>query len=249
MLKKIVACLVLVALALFVADGILTAADAAPAAGAADPAAATGTAHSGGKTMLELFKATGWVGVLLLLLSITGFALVIEHIVNIKEEKVAPQELIQQLDEALEQGNTEQAYEICQSRDLYFSRIVKAGLEAGGVGEKAIDACHEVAQVEAFNLNTKISYLSLVGNVAPLVGLLGTVTGMISSFQEIEKKKAPTPADLATGVYESLVNTTMGLFAAVVFLTAYFLFKNKVAKMVFSANTSAALLLRDRTAA
>jgi len=101
---------------------------------------------------------------------------------------------------------------------------------------------------ESFGLNTKISYLSLVGNIAPLLGLLGTVTGMITSFQEIENKKAPTPADLAHGVYESLVNTTMGLFAAIIFLTAYFLFKNKVLKMTLSANNTAVFLLRDRAA-
>ena len=67
---------------------------------------------------------------------------------------------------------------------------------------------------------------------------------MITSFQEIEKLKAPTPGDLAVGVYESLVNTTMGLFVAIIFLTAYFLFKNKVAKMTLSMNLQAVGMLR-----
>jgi biopolymer transport protein ExbB len=80
----------------------------------------------------------------------------------------------------------------------------------------------QVAAEETFKLNAKISNLSLIGNVAPLLGLLGTVTGMISSFQVIETKASPTPADLAVGVYESLVNTTMGLFLAIVFLTVFF---------------------------
>ena len=90
---------------------------------------------------------------------------------------------------------------------------------------------------EVFKLNIKLSYLSLVGNVAPLIGLLGTVTGMISSFQVIETKKAPTPADLAVGVYESLVNTTMGLAIAIVFLILFFLFKNKVTLLTLGVNT------------
>ncbi len=209
----------------------------------------TGGIPHKGKSVFELFKATGFVGILLLLLSIAGFSLVIEHVVNLRQDKVIPPDVIGQLDEALDQGDTEKAYEICQARDCYLTRVVKSGLEAGGTGELAIEASREAASEETFGLNTKISYLSLVGNVAPLVGLLGTVTGMISSFQEIETKKAPTPADLAKGVYESLVNTTMGLFAAIVFLTAYFIFKNKVSKMTLSGTNTAVLLLRDRSAA
>jgi len=127
--------------------------------------------------------------------------------------------------------------------------VVKAGLEAGGSGEVAQEASREAASEESFGLNTKISYLSLVGNVAPLLGLLGTVTGMITSFQKIESLKAPTPGDLAAGVYESLVNTTMGLFAAIIFLTAFFVFKNKVSKISLQGINTAILLLRDRTAA
>jgi biopolymer transport protein ExbB len=110
--------------------------------------------------------------------------------------------------------------------------------------QEMIVGLEAAATEETFKLNTKISYLSLIGNVAPLLGLLGTVTGMISSFQVIETLKAPTPGDLAKGVYESLVNTTMGLFLAIVFLTAYFLFKNKVSRMCLSINLQAVDLLR-----
>jgi biopolymer transport protein ExbB len=234
MTKKIVLMLCMVAVAFLVANTLC-----------AEEAA--GVLHAK-KTWFELFKQTGLVGILLLLLSIGGFALVIEHVVNLRVEKVAPPDLVGQLEEAFESGDTEKAYEVCQARDSYLSRVVKAGLEAGGTGEVAMDAAREAAGEETFGLNTKISYLSLVGNIAPLLGLLGTVTGMITSFQKIENTKAPTPADLAAGVYESLVNTTMGLFAAIIFLTAYFIFKNKVTKMTISANNTALVLLRDRSA-
>src|SRR5262245_64444094 len=114
--------------------------------------------------------------------------------------------------------------------------------------EEMITGLEAAAGEQAFKLNTKISYLSLIGNVAPLLGLLGTVTGMISSFQVIETLKAPTPGDLARGVYESLVNTTMGLFIAIVFLTLYFIFKNKVSQMTLSINLQAVHLLRHLAA-
>ena len=109
--------------------------------------------------------------------------------------------------------------------------------------QEMISGLEAAAGEEAFKLNTKISYLSLIGNVA-LLGLLRTVTGMISSFQVIETLKAPTPGDLAKGVYESLVNTTLGLFIAILFLTIYFVFKNKVSKMSLSINLQAVDMMR-----
>ena len=66
-----------------------------------------------------------------------------------------------------------------------------------------------------------------------------------TSFQKIEKMKAPTPADLAVGVYESLVNTTCGLFLAIVFLTAYFFMKNRVTKLSLNANLMAVEMLKN----
>jgi biopolymer transport protein ExbB/TolQ len=79
--------------------------------------------------------------------------------------------------------------------------------------------------------------------VGPLLGLLGTVTGMIASFQTIETLKSPTPGDMAHGVYESLVNTTIGLFIAVVFLTAYFFMKNKISDLTLRINNAVGEML------
>jgi len=107
-----------------------------------------------------------------------------------------------------------------------------------------IGALEQAAAEEGFKVNAKISYLSLIGNIGPLLGLMGTVTGMISSFQTIESMKAPTPGDLAKGVYESLVNTTMGLFIGIAFLTCFFFFKNKVTKLTLSINLQAVDLLK-----
>jgi biopolymer transport protein ExbB/TolQ len=139
----------------------------------------------------------------------------------------------------------EEAIEICNESPGYLTNVAGAALRMREAGyQEMISGLEAAANEETFKLNTKISYLSLLGNVAPLLGLLGTVTGMISSFQTIETLKAPTPGDLAKGVYESLVNTTMGLFIAIVFLTVYFLFKNKVSKLCLSINLQAVDMLR-----
>jgi biopolymer transport protein ExbB len=202
------------------------------------------------KSWLELFKTTGFVGYLMVACSVAGTTLVIEHLVTLRREKLAPEVLSQDLEALINEEEYDEAIELCDQEGGYLANLVGSALRMRHAGyEEMIVGLEAAANEEAFNLNTKISYLSLIGNVAPLLGLLGTVTGMISSFQVIETLKAPTPGDLAKGVYESLVNTTLGLFIAIVFLTIYFLFKNKVSKLNLSINLQAVDLLKHLAAA
>ena len=201
--------------------------------------------HGKKKSWLQLFKTTGFVGYLMLGCSIVGTTLVIEHLVSLRREKLAPADLAGELEALVNEEQYDQAVEICDESPCYLTNVVGSALRMRHAGyQEMIAGLEAAAGEETFKLNTKISYLSLIGNVAPLLGLLGTVTGMISSFQVIETLKAPTPGDLAKGVYESLVNTTMGLFIAILFLTVYFFFKNKVSSMCLSINLQSVDLLR-----
>ena len=201
------------------------------------------------KSWLELFATTGPVGYLMLGCSVAGTTLVIEHSVSLRREKIAPAVLAGDLEALINEEQYDQAVELCDENPCYLGNVVGSALRMRDAGyQEMIAGLEAAANEETFKLNTKISYLSLIGNVAPLLGLLGTVTGMISSFQTIETLKAPTPGDLAKGVYESLVNTTMGLFIAILFLTVYFLFKNKVSKMCLSINLQAVDMLRHMAA-
>ena len=197
------------------------------------------------KSALELFASTGWVGWLMVFCSVVGTTLVIEHMVSLRREKLAPSQLAEDLEAFINEEQYDDAIEMCDQEGGYLSNLIGSALRMRHAGyQEMITGLDAAANEEAFKLNTKISYLSLIGNIAPLLGLLGTVTGMIKSFQTIENLKAPTPGDLAHGVYESLVNTTMGLFLAIVFLAIYFIFKNKVSKMTLSINLQAVDMLR-----
>jgi biopolymer transport protein ExbB len=197
------------------------------------------------KTALELFASTGWVGWLMVFSSVVGTTLVIEHMVSLRREKLAPSQLAEDLEAFINEEQYDDAIEMCDQEGGYLSNLISSALRMRHAGyNEMITGLDAAANEEAFKLNTKISYLSLIGNIAPLLGLLGTVTGMIKSFQTIETLKAPTPGDLAHGVYESLVNTTMGLFLAIVFLAIYFVFKNRVSKMTLSINLQAVDMLR-----
>jgi len=198
------------------------------------------------KSWLELFQTTGPVGYMMVITSMTGTALLIEHVVNVRKDKphMAPPELENDLRAYIDEGDYENAERMCVDNPGYLANLVGAALrmQKAGYGEMA-SAMEQAATQEQFKLQTKVSYLSLIGNIGPLLGLLGTVTGMIASFQVIEGLKAPTPKDLASGVYESLVNTTMGLFIGIVWLTAFFFYKNLVTKLSLEINNQAALLI------
>ena len=197
------------------------------------------------KSMLQLFETTGFVGYLMVAASMIGTALVIEHGVNLRREKLAPTPLVQDLQALIDEEQYDEAIELCDQEGGYISNLIGSALRMRHAGyEEMIQGLEAAANEETFKLQAKISYLSLIGNIGPLLGLLGTVTGMISSFQVIEHLTAPTPGDLAKGVYESLVNTTMGLFIGIIFLSAYFFYKNMVTKMTLSMNLLALDLLK-----
>ncbi len=211
---------------------------------AQDHGSATVAGHKE-KTLWDLFKTTGPVGILMVLTFTVGLGLLIENLVTLRKERLGPPPLIDELETLVEENNLEEALALCQSDGSYLANVTAGGLVMKEAGyEEMIRGLEQVSVQEQFKLNQKISYLSLIGNIGPLLGLLGTVTGMISAFQEIEKIAAPTPAQLSKGVYESLVNTTMGLFIGIVFLTGYFLLKNKVTNMSLTLNLMSVEILK-----
>lgn len=200
----------------------------------------------GTKSILDLFKATGWVGVLMVITSIIGTVLAIQYTVEVRMDKLAPPDVTRDIEDAINEGDLDKALDVAMASRSYFGQIMGGGLMLKDAGyTEMVNGMEQVAAEEMFKLNAKISNLSLIGNIAPLLGLLGTVTGMIASFQIIETKAAPTPADLAVGVYESLVNTTMGLFLSIVFLTTYFFMKNRVMRLSLNANLMAVEMLKN----
>lgn len=189
------------------------------------------------KSLLDLFQSTGIVGILMVILSVIGTALLLQYLVNYTEPKLNNPALLSEVEQMLGEGDINSALEVAQSDRTYVGLVLTGALSRSFGGyEEVKEGFGESAAVEAYRLQANLSYLSLVGNIGPLLGLLGTVTGMISSFQVIETMKAPTPGDLAVGVYESLVNTTMGLFVAIIFLTAYFFLKNRVSDVLLRIN-------------
>ncbi len=172
----------------------------------------------------------GWV---IMLLSVATLALIIEFGVNVRADKLCPPELIDEVEALLEEDEYQEALELCESEPNFVTRSLAAGLPRLGEGyAKVKEAMEGAAGVEAVKLQQKVSWMLFLSNVAPMLGLFGTVSGMITAFQKIVELGAKvTPSDLAGGISAALVTTFLGLLVAIPAVTAYQYFRNKATRI------------------
>lgn len=184
-------------------------------------------------TLGKFVEYGGWVGNVIILCSVVLVALMIEHSVNVRRDKLVPPEMIDELEALLEEEEYQEALELCESEPNYLTNIIGAALPKMNAGfvemkEAALDA----GAAEAAKLHQKIAYISLLANIAPMLGLFGTVYGMVSAFTEIVNLGASvTPRDLAAGVQQALVTTVLGLLVAIPAIIFGFWIKNRVIKI------------------
>jgi biopolymer transport protein ExbB len=187
-------------------------------------------------------SAIGFIIVsVLLLLSIAMGALAIEHFVTIQRDKMVPPEVVVELETLLDEEQYEEAINLCEASKNYITNIVGSAIARVGEGyESMSDAAENATEEENLKLLQKISWLGLIGNVAPMIGLLGTVLGMVVAFKDIAQSATqPTPAELAGGIYVALVTTIWGLVAAIPALSLFFTFKMKVQRLSFELSAVA----------
>jgi len=225
-------------------------APAAPAAPAATaPAAPADTAAPVAATRMSLWDLlvkSGYVGCIIILLSFIGLALVIEDFITLQRTKLLPPHFIAELEDMFEQEQYEEALQLCESDDNLLSRIVGAGLSRVDKGFEAIEeAMGDAAETSALAMHQKLSYLTLIYTIAPMLGLLGTVVGMVISFAVLaEKGVAANPSDLAGGISMALITTVEGLVVAIPLMACYHYFRNRVMRFDLETMAIATDLMR-----
>lgn len=180
-----------------------------------------------------LLKAGGAIGYVVIALSVAMVALIMEHLLSIRKGSLMPRSLAEQLHQMISGGQFQQADQLCRERPTFLSYVVMSGLKEANFGYNAVEKAMEDASVEqAARLSRKIEYLSVIGALAPMLGLMGTVWGMIQAFAEFTEKANPMPADFAPAISEALVTTLFGLLVAVPALAAYAWFRNRIDEYV-----------------
>ena len=166
--------------------------------------------------------------IIFLLLSFGLVALLVMCFMQFRKSVLMPEALAQQFEQHLENKEFQQAYELARNDDSYLGKVLAAGMSKLQSGyPAAVEAMQAAESEQAMNLEHKISYVSLVGALAPMFGLLGTVDGMVAAFMLIaQRDTAPKPSELAVGISQALVTTLIGLWLAIPAIACYGLFKN-----------------------
>lgn len=183
---------------------------------------------------LDVFTKSGAIGILIIVLSVVALAVIIENMVTLKRDKLAPPDLIDEVQALFDEGQYQEAMELCENEPCFFTRIAGAGITKVGHQFEVIEqSISEMGDEESIRLHQKIGWLALISNVAPMMGLLGTVGGMIKSFNVIASSGGQAnPAELAGGISEALLTTMLGLIVAIPTSAAFAFLRNRLVKTV-----------------
>lgn len=187
-----------------------------------------------GVALMDLFRQGGWAMYPLLLLSIAGFCLILYNFLALREKPFLTPEIQEQLKPLLETLDIEAAKEICAQNDSVVVNIVEAGLERVDevIDLPAVEKAMEESSLEELTGPfTFVGYLSIVATVSPMVGMLGTVSGMVQAFRTIAVQGMGRPELLADNISEALITTATGLSIGIPAMIAYFYFKGRYTKL------------------
>ncbi len=196
----------------------------------------------------KFFIAGGWlVWFVLLPMSLLTVSLIIQYFLEIRRSKLLPPAVEKESQQLLEESQFQKAMDFLRNEGSMLSRALFVGLAESKNGWAAMEnGMAEIMEQETTHLLRKIEWLNILGNVAPMVGLFGTVWGMIDAFNQIVVKGGqPEPADLAGGISVALVTTWWGLIIAIPALAAYGSLRNRIDSLVAEIAVSVENLLRN----
>jgi biopolymer transport protein ExbB len=221
-------------------------APAAPAAAKSAGAPAADATPPPARSMLRwTIDASGPIGGLLLLLSIYFTALVIRLFMEYRISEAVPTTLVERLEAAIRDKKFQDAYDACKDNDSFLARLVRTGIANLPNGrQEAKESMQGTAEEIVTTYEMKISYLAIIGTLGPMIGLVGTIWGMIMSFSEIANAvdAQPRPAKVAEGISTALFITLEGVSLSVPAIFFFAFFRNRIAQMTMEATRVA-----DRT--
>ncbi|MEC7109658.1 MAG: MotA/TolQ/ExbB proton channel family protein [Planctomycetota bacterium] len=217
-----------------------------PVTSAATEVAENSGAQGSQNRVLELLFTGDPLGIaiiaLIILLSFVSVYFIIEHMLSISKRKLMPEDVLAELEQRIARGEINQAIEFCYQPENYslISDVILAGLERYQSSEFGFaeykSAVEEAGEDFTGRLYRKTEVLNVIGQISPMLGLTGTVLGMISAFMTIaEKEGMAKPEELAGGIGEALITTLLGLLVAIPTLVALSYFRNKIDSLVAEA--------------
>lgn len=190
-----------------------------------------------GMTLWELIVSGGAVMVILAILSVATVAIIIYCFISLREDRLVPEKFSQELIGKLRRGDFIQAREFCRDKDNLIAQVAFAGFEKSKQDPYLVTEAMEHRSKELSMGHWKVlSYLSDIATIAPLLGLLGTILGMIQAFNVIALQTAIVkPILLAGGVSKAMITTAGGLIVGIPGLAFYSFFRMKLQSILHVA--------------
>lgn len=207
----------------------------APAATDVNPPPGEPAKEKEGEMLLVwLVKALGWEYVIVFLaLSFVFVALCIMNMLSARRDQVCPQHLVDGFESLLDEKKYQEAYELSKADGSFLGNVLSSGLARLANGyDHALEAMQEVGQDESMKLQHRLSHIGLIGTISPMVGLFGTVDGMIRAFFAIATGGgSPDPQKLADGISKALLTTLVGLAIAIPAIAVYNILRNRLERL------------------
>ena len=167
--------------------------------------------------------------IVFLAISFTLVALVVMNLLAARRDNIVPVELVEGFESYLNEKRYQEAYELAKADESFLGQVLSAGLAKLSSGyAQAIEAMQEVGEEETMKMDHKLSYTALIGTVSPMIGLFGTVHGMINAFQTIAfSETTPKANELAKGISTALFTTLIGLAIAIPAIAAFNILRNR----------------------
>ncbi|HDI45925.1 MAG TPA: MotA/TolQ/ExbB proton channel family protein [Candidatus Omnitrophica bacterium] len=199
--------------------------------------------------MWVMIQKGGPLMYIILLCSIAVFTVIIERIIALNRYKLDVASFMSKVLEAVRRNRIMEAIELCERTSTPVAEVIKAGLLKHSATRQEIkEAMEEAALTEVPKLEKNLNLLATLAHVSPLIGLLGTVTGMVQAFQVIQEKATAlnpvSPGDLAGGIWEALLTTVGGLSVAIPAIIAYNFLVTRVDNMVINMERAATELVQ-----
>lgn len=182
---------------------------------------------------LKVCKESWYVMVPLAVCSVLALAIIIEKLVNLRKRKIIDEDEIRTVGDLMERGLFDKVYDLCLTRPGVFNNLLKAALESRELSREDIkEAILDAGRQEVPKLERYLGILGTIASISPLLGLLGTVTGMIKVFRAISIYGVGSGANLSMGISEALITTVIGLSIAIPALFMYNYFTERAELIV-----------------
>jgi biopolymer transport protein ExbB len=185
-------------------------------------------------TLISLIQAGGWVMIPIFLCSFFAVYVTVERYLTYRKYDKNPQVFLDKIKSYVVDGDIKSAQMQCEQVDTPFSRMISKGLSKIGTPLNSIEASIEnVGKIEVYGLEKNLSLLASIAALGPMIGFLGTVTGMIQAFIAIAQEEGTvSPKLLSSGMYEAMVTTVAGLIVGIIALAAYNYLVGKLQRII-----------------